>query len=235
MIETDSTEQLLALIQADRPKTTAEIDTSTIRYALYARKSTLNEDRQERSIADQIKDCIDRVVIPDKLQVIGEPIEESYSAKEPDVRPLFRKLIEDIKSGRITGLIAWHPDRLARNMKEAGEIIDLLDKGTLKDLRFATSTFENNPTDKMLLGISFVLSKQYSEHLSESVNRGNRRLTEDDGAFIGKLKHGYYINEDRRLFPDNDNFLLIKHAFQMRLDGASQKEVAVGSIKRPIK
>ena len=110
-------------------------------------------------------------------------------------------------------------------MKDAGEIIDLLDKGTLRDLRFATSTFENNPTGKMLLGISFVLSKQYSEHLSESVIRGNRRLTEDEGVFLGKSKHGYYIDANRHLIPDENTFTLVQNMFKMRLAGSSQKDI----------
>ncbi len=76
----------------------------------------------------------------------------------------------------------------------------------------------------MLLGISFVLSKQYSEHLSESVTRGNRRKTED-GIYIGKMKHGYYISEDNRFFPDGNNFLLIKQAFEQRLEGTRQSEI----------
>lgn len=226
MNDVATVEDLFKILKANQPRTIEELDISTVKYALYARKSTTDEERQERSVDDQITDCIDRVIdLNDKIKLVQEPIRESHSAKEPDVRPKFRKLIEDIKSGRVTGLIAWHPDRLARNMKEAGEIIDLLDKGTLKDLKFATSTFENNPTGKMLLGISFVLSKQYAEHLSESVNRGNQRMTED-GEFIGKMKHGYYINNDRKLFPDGDNFLYIKKAFQMRIEGVSQKEIA---------
>ena len=220
-----TTQELFELLKANHPEQTEAVDTTTVRYALYARKSTQDDERQERSIEDQVQDCVERVIVPERLILAQDPILESYSAKEPDVRPKFRRLIEDIKSGRITGLIAWHPDRLARNMKEAGEIIDLLDKGTLKDLRFATSTFENNPTGKMLLGISFVLSKQYSEHLSESVTRGNKRSTED-GRFLGKLKHGYYVNEDRRLFPDGDNFLFIREAFKRRMEGATQKDIA---------
>ena len=109
-------------------------------------------------------------------------------------------------------------------MKEAGEIIDLLDKGILKDIRFVTSSFENSPTGKMLLGISFVLSKQYSEHLSESVTRGNRRKTEG-GVFLADIKHGYYI-VDGKLFPDGNNFILIRQAFDKRLEGWGQKEIA---------
>ncbi len=202
-----------------------DIDISTVNYAIYARKSTQGEERQERSITDQIDDCMKREVVPNQLRVIGAPIEERCSAKEPDIRPKFRQLLDDIKAGKLDGIISWHPDRLARNMKEAGEIIDLLDKGVLKDLRFATSTFENSPTGKMLLGISFVLSKQYSEHLSESVTRGNRRKTEE-GIYIGKMKHGYYISEDNKFFPDGNNFLLIKQAFEKRLEGLQQSEIA---------
>lgn len=110
-------------------------------------------------------------------------------------------------------------------MKEAGEIIDLLDKGILEDLQFATSTFENSPTGKILLGISFVLSMQYSEHLSESVTRGNRRKIED-GIFFDEMKHGYVINDRGQLYPDGINFALIQQAFGMRLDGVSQKDIA---------
>lgn len=224
MDQIETSQQLYEILKASQDRAEYEFDPSTIKYAIYARKSTRGEERQERSIEDQIKDIMDRVVIPDGLNVVAT-IEERFSAKEPDTRKEFRALIENIKSGKITGLISWHPDRLSRNMKEAGELIDLLDTHTLKDLRFATSAFENNPTGKMLLGMSFVLSKQYSEHLSESVSRGNRRATEDDGEFIGKMKHGYLINADRQLVPDGNNFLIIQEAFSMRLNGAKQVEI----------
>ena len=202
---------------ADEPLT-------SLRYYLYARKSTQNEDRQERSIPDQIQSCIETVVDRKGLTVVGV-IREKGSAKEAGLRDEFRAMISNIKAGKANGIIAWHPDRLSRNMKEAGEIIDLVDKGVIKDLQFATHTFENTPTGKMTLGISFVLSKQYSEHLSESVSRGNKRITES-GRFLGKLKHGYYIDEDRRLLPDEENFAVVKKIFTRRMNGETQAEIA---------
>lgn len=186
---------------------------------------TRGDEQQERSIKDQVNECIERVVVPNKLNLV-KTIKEEFSAKEPDTRTKFKELLEDIRNGKITGLIAWHPDRLARNMKDAGEIIDLLDTGILKDLKFATATFENNPTGKMMLGISFVLSKQYSEHLSESVSRGNRRATEEDGIYLGKLKHGYYIDTDRFLRPDKNTFTVVQEMFNKRLSGLTQKQIA---------
>ena len=200
-----------------------EFDPKTLRYVIYARKSTTQEERQEQSIPAQIKECLNRVVKPEGLNVV-EIIEEKGSAKEPDIRPKFSKMIDDLKTGLIDGIITWHPDRLSRNMKEAGEIIDFLDKRIIKDLRFATSTFENNSTGKMLLGISFVMSKQYSENLSTNVLRGNKIKTEG-GIFVGHQKHGYYISE-AKLYPDGNNFVIIQEAFKKRIEGLSQQDIA---------
>ncbi len=128
MAELTSTQKLLELLQAGLPKAPGDIDTGAINYALYARKSTTSEDRQASSIEDQVTECMEKVVVPNDLNVV-KVYEESFSAKIADTRDEFNKLINEIENGHIAGLIAWHPDRLARNMKEAGAIIDLVDRG----------------------------------------------------------------------------------------------------------
>ncbi len=167
---------------------------------------------------------MEKVVTPNKLRIV-QVYQESYSAKIADTRPRFNAMISEIENGRIDGVIAWHPDRLSRNMKEAGSIIDLVDRGLIKHLQFATFTFENTPAGKMLLGITFVMAKQYSEHLSESVDRGNKRAVEDRTEFIGKFKHGYIVNIDREFQPDPHNFTKVKEMFSMALNGKSQKDI----------
>ncbi len=224
MAELNDTQRLLELLQAGQPKPPTEVDTSIVRYALYARKSTTSEDRQASSIEDQIKECMEKLVSPNNLRIV-QVYEESYSAKIADTRPRFNAMINEIENGRIDGVIAWHPDRLSRNMKEAGSIIDLVDRGLIKHLQFATFTFENTPAGKMLLGITFVMAKQYSEHLSESVDRGNKRAVEDRTEFIGKFKHGYIVNIDREFQPDPHNFTKVKEMFTMALSGKSQKDI----------
>ena len=219
-------QQLIELLNAQSPPNIqpTEEDVSNFRYILYVRKSTTSDERQGRSLQDQIDECNANQV--DKYN-LRPPfiVRESESAKEPDIRPKFREMLENIKRGKYDGIIAWHPDRLARNMKDAGEIIDLLDKRIIKDLRFSTFTFENSPMGKTLLGISFVLSKQYTDHLSESVNRGNRHRTEE-GVYLGDAKHGYIKNSEGRLYPDGANWVLIKKAFEMRINNISNKEIA---------
>lgn len=223
MDQITTTAQLAELLKASQPEDPLNIDTSTVRYALYARKSTTSEEKQSSSVEDQIRDCMEKVAIPNNLNIV-EVYKEDFSAKVSDVREEFNRMIRDIQRGRIDGVLTWHPDRLSRNMKEAGAIIDLVDRGSIRDLKFATFNFENTPAGKMLLGITFVVAKQYSEHLSESVGRGNMRAV-TDGEFIGKFKHGYIVDSNRHFQPDPEDFVRVKHMFEMSLEGQSQKEI----------
>jgi hypothetical protein len=42
------------------------------------------------------------------------------------------------------------------------------------ELKYTNFHFEPNASGKMMLGIWFVFSKEYSDKLSEDVNRGNK-------------------------------------------------------------
>lgn len=216
-------EQLVELIQSTKPKQNDE--PKNFRYAIYIRKSTDDADKQVRSLEDQLAECqklaqdLGVIVLKDNV------IEESETAKIAGVRPKFRKLLDRIIAGELDGIIAWHPNRLSRNMLEAGEIIDLLDRGVIKDLKFPSHTFVNDASGKMLLGIVFVMAKQYSEQLSADIKRGNDKSVEA-GLYINKAKHGYVKDNNQRLQPDGNNWAIIKEAFQMKMKGRSLETIA---------
>lgn len=50
--------------------------------------------------------------------------------------------------------------------------MDMLDNGTIKDLKFPTVQFINNAAGKILLNILFAMSKNYTDSQSENVSRG---------------------------------------------------------------
>ncbi len=101
-----------------------ERDLTGLRYVIYARKSTDDPKNQKRSIPDQIVECKE-FAARNFLKVIGKPLTEKESAKTPNRRPVFRQMLEDVKRGKHDGILSYHPDRLARNMLEGGEIIHL--------------------------------------------------------------------------------------------------------------
>lgn len=153
-----------------------QIDITKLKYALYARKSTDDKERQQRSVEDQIAECEELAA---KLGIrLAKPYyKDNGSAKIPDnpKRNRFRDLLQDLEAGRVDGIIAWHPDRLARCMQDAGKIFGLIDDKHIKDLKFCTHYFTNDASGKMLLGISFTLSTYYSANLSQNVKRGHKR------------------------------------------------------------
>ncbi|OGL95108.1 hypothetical protein A2348_05080 [Candidatus Uhrbacteria bacterium RIFOXYB12_FULL_58_10] len=56
-----------ALVAFHRPDEADKVDIKTLRFVLYARKSTTSDEWQERAISDQKKDCLDtakRLEIP---------------------------------------------------------------------------------------------------------------------------------------------------------------------------
>jgi DNA invertase Pin-like site-specific DNA recombinase len=120
------------------------------KFFLYARKSTDVEDKQARSIEDQIAEL--RAYAKQENLEIAEIFIEKQSAKIPG-RPIFNEMIKRIENGEADGILAWHPDRLARNSVDGGRLIFLLDTGKLADLKFPTFWFEPTPQGKFMLNI----------------------------------------------------------------------------------
>src|SRR4030042_25167 len=90
------------------------------KFFLYARKSTDIEDKQILSIEAQITE-LRAFAKQNNLDIVEEFIEKQ-SAKIPG-RPIFNTMLEKIESGKANGILAWHPDRLARNSVDGGQII----------------------------------------------------------------------------------------------------------------
>ena len=150
-------------------------------------------------------------------------IKEQETWKIPGKRPRWNQLIKMIKQGKIKGLISYSPDRQARNMLEWGELINCVDESQVT-LKYANFHFENNASWKMMLWIWFVFSKQYSDKLSEDIQRGTKSKVSSWKA-IWRYKHWYFINDDNFHQPDEKNFPLVMEAFRMKLDGEIETNI----------
>jgi site-specific DNA recombinase len=186
----------------------------TKKFFIYTRKSTDDKDRQVRSIADQLAELKD-LASKEKIEVVDVFVEKQ-TAKIPG-RPVFNEMIERLEKGEASGILAWHPDRLARNSVDGGKIIYLVDTGVIKDLKFSTFWFDPTPQGKFMLSIAFSQSKYYVDNLSENIKRGHRNKVKE-GIWPQSAPLGY-TNEKGRIVPDILSASLIKNAFEAYATG----------------
>lgn len=189
-----------------------------MRYALYVRKSTEEDERQAQSIADQQQRGVEFA----RHKGLSEPVlfAESRSAKD-EGRTEFNRMLALIDQGELDGVLAWHPDRLSRNEMDAAALTMRVRKGILKELHFVNYYFHNSPEGMMMLQIALSQSQYFSSKLAGDVKRGMESKVKK-GWFPHRAPAGYRNDKhlekgSKTISPDPIRFPLIRRAFDCLL------------------
>ena len=134
----------------------------------YGRKSDEDKHNQIQSIPDQLRE-IAKIRQDLKLPKPLQTFTDIKTARKAGVRSGFSEMMERIKKGEANVLMCWKANRLARNGKEGGELIYMVDNFGLTIITcFGTFTKDNS---NHLWG-EFEIATKYSKDLSEDVKRG---------------------------------------------------------------
>src|SRR3989344_4071304 len=184
-----------------------------IKYFLYIRKSTDEEDRQVLSLEAQLHEAKEFAERED-VEIVDTFVEKK-TAKVPG-RAVFNNMLDKIEGGlpHSIGILAWAPDRLSRNSVDGGRLIYLLDTGKLAGLKFPTFAFENTPSGKFFLSIALSNAKYYVDNLAEHVRRGNSAKLRR-GEWPGQKPFGYvYDHRLRNSVPEPKEAKAVKKIFE---------------------
>jgi DNA invertase Pin-like site-specific DNA recombinase len=183
-----------------------------IKYFIYCRKSSEEEERQILSIEAQLAE-LREFAKQNNLFIVRE-FTESKTAKEPG-REIFNEMLSEIEKGNAQGILAWNPDRLARNSIDGGKIIYLVDTGKIQSLKFPTFWFEATPQGKFMLSVAFGQAKYYTDNLRENILRGIRQKLRR-GELPAKAPLGYF-NEPRlrTIEPDPKTFHKVRKILKL--------------------
>lgn len=186
-----------------------------MKYVIYARKSSESEDRQAKSIEDQIS-VLQEIAKRDKLDIL-KIYSESKSAKSPG-RPVFDEMIKEFEKGQYDAILCWKIDRLARNPKDEGTIKWMLQKGAIKIIK----TFERDylPDDNALIAsVEFGMATQYVKDLSKNVKRGLDEKIKR-GEYAARPPVGYLTDyKSRILVLDTEQSSYVESAFRLYATG----------------
>ncbi len=183
-----------------------------VKYIIYCRKSSESVDRQALSIEGQRRELLE-YALKEKLQIL-EVVEESQSAFKLG-RPIFDRMMQLVETGVVNGILTWKVDRLARNARDAGRIIQALDDKILQEIRTPYEVFRQED-NRMMLYILLGMSNDYSRQISANVRRGNRQKYER-GEFLGKAPLGYLnskIGNSRNIIIDDEKGPFVKRLFE---------------------
>jgi site-specific DNA recombinase len=211
-----------------------------LKYFIYGRKSSEDEDRQILSVDAQLSE-LNTIALQNGMSVVAT-FTESKSAKGPG-REVFNEMLRRIERGEANAILSWKLDRLARNFDDGGKIIGLLQRGVIQEIR----TFEKTylPTDNVLMiAVELGMANQYIRDLSVNIRRGIREKVRR-GIYFGKAPLGYY-NEPklRTIEPHPQFFKVMKQVLEHFATGevsftAIQREMAAAGIvgersKKPV-
>ncbi len=198
---------------------------SPLKYCLYARKSSESDERQAMSIDSQLAE-MRAMAQAQGLNVVCE-LQESHSAKDSGQRPVYMRMLQDLRDGKYNAVLTWAPDRLSRNAGDLGAIVDLMDQGKLLHIKTYSQTFSNNPNEKFLLMILCSQAKLENDNKSINVKRGIRAKCEM-GWRPGTAPLGY-INRSfggvNDIIPDPDRADIITEIFYKAADGWSGRRL----------
>ena len=202
------------------------------KYFLYARKSTDVEDKQVRSIDDQL--AVLRALAKEQGLNIVEEFVEKQSAKIPG-RPVFNEMLARIERGEAQGIVCWKLDRLARNPIDGGQISWFLQKGVIQHIQTHDRSYK--PTDNILMmSVEFGMANQFIIDLSSNTKRGLHEKARR-GEYPSVAPIGYLNNpRTKRIEVDRKKAPIIRAAFGLYAENKSRLEdISIFLYERGIK
>lgn len=166
----------------------------SLRYFIYARKSSESEDRQVLSIESQINEM---QALAEKLKLaIVDVLLEAKSAKAPG-RPIYNEMMKRLAKKEADGILCWKLDRLTRNPIDGGSLSWALRTGTIKEIVTPGRTYNESSADSFWVSFEFSMAAKYIHELSENVRRGLKAKAEKGEPPAAILPLGYLRDPKR--------------------------------------
>jgi len=195
--------------------------TASLSAGIYVRISS-DPDSTRLGVQRQEEDC--REFVGRQGWELAKVYEDNdLSAYTGKVRPAYRRLLEDISSGAIQAVVAWHPDRLHRHPRELEEFIEAVEAAGCRVETVRTGHLDfATPSGRMVARMLGAAARYESEHKSDRQRRKHQELAAAGKDAGSGRPFGY---EDDRMTIRESEASLIREAVQQLLDGATIRSI----------
>jgi site-specific DNA recombinase len=175
------------------------------------------------------------VQVCDRLQwqVVEEYIDPNDSAYSGRPRKAWRRLIEDVKAGKIDAIVAWHPDRLTRQPKENEELIELVDRYQVQVATAMAGEHDlSSPSGRLHFRMLGSIARYESEHKAERIMLHHDALAEEGRWHGGRRPFGYRYKEGGGIEEDKREADAIKAARERILNNPEDHPGVLSAVVR---
>ena len=200
-----------------------------VRSGIYARISS-DREGDGLAIGRQLEDC-ERLAGERGWRVVERYIDQDVSAYKSRVRPAYRRLLEDLRTGSIDGVIVYHLDRLHRQPRELEEFFDVCKAAGVDDLATVTGRINLSDADGQFQArILGAVAKKESDDKSRQIRRKHEEM-----AAAGRVSGGgtrpYGYAADRRTIRPGEAAVIHEAATRL-LAGESIRSICTALNER---
>ena len=140
-------------------------------------------------------------------------------------RPALKRLLDDIKDGRIDVVVVYKIDRLTRSLADFSKIVEIFDASNVS---FVSITQQFNTTTSMgRLTLNILLSfAQFEREVTAERIRDKIAASKKKGMWMGGVVPLGYRVQDRKLLIAEDEAETVRHLFGRYLELGSVRDLA---------
>ncbi|MFC3689183.1 recombinase family protein [Aquipuribacter hungaricus] len=184
-------------------------------------------------VSRQRQDC-EQLVEQRGWPVVAVYEDNDISAYSGRTRPGYQALLNDIQTGQLDAVVAWHTDRLHRSPSELEAYIEACDRQNVATLTVRAGDLDlSTAAGRMVARMLGAAARHESEQKSERVRRA--RLQEAQaGKVQGQLGYGYRRNLDGSFAVDDVQAAVVREISDRILRGDSLAGIAQSLNERQV-
>ena len=204
-------------------KRTSTEATKAVRCAIYTRKSTEEGLEQEFNSLDAQRESAEAFIVSQRhegWEAVAESYDDGGFTGGNMERPALKRLLADIKAGKIDCVIVYKVDRLSRSLMDFARIIEIFDSQNISFVsvtqQFNTATSMGRLVLNVLLSFAQFEREMISERVRDKVAASRRR-----GKWSGGMPLMGYTVENTKLVVDEIEAASVRQIFELYLENQS--------------
>lgn len=198
----------------------------TKKAAIYIRVST-DAQREEGYSIDAQKEMLTAYCVSKGIKAYEYYIDGGFSGSNID-RPELKRLIEDVKSDKISCVLVYKLDRLSRSQKDTLYLIeDVFNPNNVDFISLNESMDTSTPLGRLMLGILSAFAQLERENIKERTSMGMKeRVKEGYWMGGGRIPFGYDYNAEKGILVPNKDAETVRRVYDLYLNGYSTNTIA---------